>query len=246
MSSPPRPSRRRVEQPSLLVTTTTIHLEHHSPAIRSENLQIKSRLDNGSHQEQWSLVHSSRKGRNLVELKSDNDNMTRHPRCMEIHEEDTEGFETIHIDQAALKNLFDIVKRLRRRKGCLGSQDDWYERVCPSNRCVTSPNLSCNSLTSLSSVKLSYNPEQAISDKAALGRAILTKDVLKSSVDALSNIKEQITRQLRTCEDNIQAYKRRMGGPPAYGPEAGSKTDQISGSRADAGSKTDQLWRILG
>ncbi|KLO14061.1 hypothetical protein SCHPADRAFT_331064 [Schizopora paradoxa] len=118
--------------------------------------------------------------------------MTRHPRCAAVHEEETEDFETMHVGEAVLKNIFDTLKRLRRRKGCLGSQDDWFERVCPSY-----------------SVKLFYDPAQAVADKAALGRAIRTRDVLKSSADALSKIQNQIARQLRNCEYDIEAYKRR-------------------------------------
>jgi len=111
-----------------------------------------------------------------------------------IHREDTPEYERTHVNLEALNQVLDIVKRLRGSKGFVGSQCDWYERVCPSYN-----------------VALAYNPSQTIADKHGIEEAISARDILKPAADALYKIWSLISREAKMCEEKIEAFKRRRG-----------------------------------
>ncbi len=55
----------------------------------------------------------------------------------DTYEEGSDGYDRTHVDPIALNHVLDVVERIRRSKGFIGSQCAWYDRVCPSNKCVT-------------------------------------------------------------------------------------------------------------
>lgn len=62
--------------------------------------------------------------------------MPKRSRYIDIYEEGTDAYERTHIDPGALNHVFDIVKRLRKGKGFVGPQYDWFDTVSPSYKCV--------------------------------------------------------------------------------------------------------------
>ncbi len=62
--------------------------------------------------------------------------MTKRTPYADVYEEGTDKYEWTHVDPIALNDVFDIVKRLRRAEGSLVRNTTWYDKACPSLKCV--------------------------------------------------------------------------------------------------------------
>ncbi len=82
--------------------------------------------------------------------------MVKRSRYVDDYEEDTDIYETTHVDPIALNHVFDIVKRLRKGKGFVGPQYEWYDKACPSYRCVVNSFRLSNLLTEAARTGFSF------------------------------------------------------------------------------------------
>ncbi|KLO14082.1 hypothetical protein SCHPADRAFT_889555 [Schizopora paradoxa] len=112
----------------------------------------------------------------------------------DVYEEGTEEYEISHIDPAGMSQISEILKRLKRTKGYIGPQLEWYDKAFPDNE-----------------VPFVYSPMQDVVDKRALEQALETKKVLGSAVSALSKLLRITSRQLEFCEDAVRSYQKRRG-----------------------------------
>lgn len=138
--------------------------------------------------------------------------MVNRSRHADTYEEGTDAYDWTHVDPDGLNYAFDIVKRLRKGKGFVGPQYDWFDTACPAYKCVAKlSRISSSILLKFPSSRLSYNPSQVAADKIVLNSAIKTRAVLRPAADALYKIWGHVSRQLETCESRIDAFDIRRG-----------------------------------
>jgi len=101
--------------------------------------------------------------------------------------------EGTHINLEAFPAIASILDRIRKRDGCLGAQQDWYNENCPPHP-----------------VPFLYE-SRASQAKEDVSRAMEARDALKHASDALRQISEFISLQAANSETRVNALRLRRG-----------------------------------